>query len=238
MKNWQADLLAAQESVSCEKTLLKQIELAAIALGFEYYAYGLRVPLPLSNPKMVILNNYPLAWQQRYMEQGYLRKDATVQHGRSSQTPIVWSNQIFASATDLWDEAQSFGLRHGWAQSSCAANGVGGMLTLARSRGVITAKELHSKELKMRWLVQTSHNALARILSPKLGMGGGKLNLTQREMEVLKWTADGKTASEISEILALSENTVNFHIKNAVAKMGASNKTAAVVRAAMLGFLN
>jgi len=62
--------------------------------------------------------------------------------------------------------------------------------------------------------------------------------LTAREVEVLKWTADGKTSGEVSEILCVSENTVNFHVKNAVAKLRTANKTAAVVKAAMLGLLN
>ena len=55
---------------------------------------------------------------------------------------------------------------------------------------------------------------------------------------MLKWTADGKTSSDIAQILAISVDTVNFHVRNATAKLGAANKTAAVVRAAMLGWLN
>lgn len=62
-------------------------------------------------------------------------------------------------------------------------------------------------------------------------------NLTEREIEVLRWTADGKTSADISAILTISDNTVNFHIKNAVAKLGVANKTAAVVKAALLGYL-
>jgi LuxR family quorum-sensing system transcriptional regulator SolR len=62
-------------------------------------------------------------------------------------------------------------------------------------------------------------------------------NLTSREIEVLKWTADGKTSADISSLLDVSENTVNFHVKNAVFKLRANNKTAATVRAAMLGLL-
>ena len=62
--------------------------------------------------------------------------------------------------------------------------------------------------------------------------------LTGRETEVLKWTADGKTAGEISDVLGLSENTIAFHMKNAINKLGAANKTAAVIQAAMLGLLN
>lgn len=49
--------------------------------------------------------------------------------------------------------------------------------------------------------------------------------------------ADGKTSGEAATILALSERTVNFHVSNAMTKLGAVNKTAAVVKAAVLGLL-
>jgi DNA-binding CsgD family transcriptional regulator len=61
--------------------------------------------------------------------------------------------------------------------------------------------------------------------------------LTAREVEVLKWTGDGKSSQDIADILILSRNTVEYHVKNAVHKLGVANKTAAVVRAALLGFL-
>ena len=55
---------------------------------------------------------------------------------------------------------------------------------------------------------------------------------------MLRWTGDGKTSSDIADILTISDNTVNFHIKNAIKKMGANNKTAAAVKAALSGLLN
>ena len=61
---------------------------------------------------------------------------------------------------------------------------------------------------------------------------------TDREIEVLRWTADGKTASEIADILNISERTANFHIANVITKLNAPNKTAAVIRAGMLGMLS
>jgi len=50
--------------LQCEHAVFKKIEAAAQALGFEHCAYGLRVPLPLSSPKTIILNNYPVAWRK------------------------------------------------------------------------------------------------------------------------------------------------------------------------------
>ncbi|AAY39308.1 MULTISPECIES: helix-turn-helix domain-containing protein [Pseudomonas] len=60
-------------------------------------------------------------------------------------------------------------------------------------------------------------------------------NLTQREIEVLKWSAEGKTAGDIAMILCLKERTIHFHIASAIQKMGVCNKTAAAVQAALSG---
>jgi LuxR family transcriptional regulator len=60
-------------------------------------------------------------------------------------------------------------------------------------------------------------------------------NLTRREIEILKWSAEGKTAGDIAIILCLKERTIHFHIASAIQKMGVCNKTAAVVQAALRG---
>jgi DNA-binding CsgD family transcriptional regulator len=59
--------------------------------------------------------------------------------------------------------------------------------------------------------------------------------LTLREVEVLKWSAEGKTAAEVAIILDLKLRTVNFHIGSAIRKIGVNNKTSAVVHAALQG---
>lgn len=52
--------------------------------------------------------------------------------------------------------------------------------------------------------------------------------LSARELNVLRWLKSGKTSWEISKILMISENTVNFHIKNIKRKLNASNRQHAV----------
>ena len=237
MNTWQGDLLGMADTARTVDEVFGKITLASRALGFEFCAYGLRLPTPISNPRTMMLSNYPLAWQTRYASQGYLTVDPTVAHGRHSQSPLVWTENVFATTPDLWDESQSFGLRFGWAQSSLDAVGVGGMLSLARSSGALSKAELASEEVKMRWLVNISHLALSRLFVSEL-VKESQPDLTSREVEVLKWTADGKSSSEIADLLCISENTVNFHIKNSVVKLRTANRTAAVVRAAMLGLLN
>lgn len=173
----------------------------------------------------------------RYQDEGYLLLDPTVKHGRTTQTPVVWTDSLFNETPDLWREAQDFGLRYGWAQSCLNANSVGGMLTVSRTQDPISRSELDDLEPKLKWLVSATHLSLSKILISKLS-GNHQAELTARELEVLKWTADGKSAAEISEILGISKHAVDFHIKNAVLKLQTSNKTSAVVRAATLGLLN
>lgn len=66
---------------------------------------------------------------------------------------------------------------------------------------------------------------------------GRPLQLSPRETEVLKWTACGKTSGEISDLLSITEDTVNAHIKNACLKLDASNKTHATAIALMHGVI-
>lgn len=55
--------------------------------------------------------------------------------------------------------------------------------------------------------------------------------LSEREVEVLTWSARGKTSDETAAILGLSKRTVDFHMDNARAKLGVANRTQAVVKA-------
>lgn len=153
-----------------------------------------------------------------------------------SLLPVIWADNLFAPTRELWEEARSFGLNVGWAQSSRSANGVSGLLTLARSDESLSSAELRDKEFKMTWLTQVTHQGMSRLLTAKM-IPEIAAQLSQREIEVLQWTGDGKTSGEISDILNISERTVNFHISNAMIKLNAPNKTAAVVRAMVLGVL-
>ena len=53
------------------------------------------------------------------------------------------------------------------------------------------------------------------------------LDLTVRESQVLLWISNGKTNSEIAEILQMSPRTVNKHLEQIYPKLGVENRTAA-----------
>jgi DNA-binding CsgD family transcriptional regulator len=237
MQTVHENLLTALDRADNEDVVFAALLAEANRLGFEHCAYGLRLATPISNPKVLTLNNYPTAWQSRYQQAGYMAIDPSVRHGQLTRDPLLWGEKVFAATQDFWSEAKEQGLRIGWAQSSLDGFGVGGMLTLSRSSEALTERELRDKESEMRWLVQAAHLSLARLMKPRL-TPQPEVPLTPREIEVLKWSADGKTAAEIGDILSISVPTVNFHIKNVIHKMRAANKTAAVVQALISGLLN
>lgn len=52
--------------------------------------------------------------------------------------------------------------------------------------------------------------------------------LTEREGEILRWVARGKTNQEIASLLFVSPHTVRKHLENAYAKLGVHTRTAAI----------
>lgn len=65
----------------------------------------------------------------------------------------------------------------------------------------------------------------------------GEEDLTSRELDVLRLIRDGYRNKQIADKLAIAETTVNFHIKNLVGKLGANDRTHAVIIALRRGLL-
>lgn len=62
-------------------------------------------------------------------------------------------------------------------------------------------------------------------------------SLTEREQEVLKLLAEGKTNKEIADALIISDRTVQTHLSNIFSKMDVSSRTEAVLVAIRRGWL-
>jgi DNA-binding CsgD family transcriptional regulator len=58
--------------------------------------------------------------------------------------------------------------------------------------------------------------------------------LSARELEVVRWTAQGKTSVEIAQILSLSDHTINAYMNNAMRKLDCVNRTHLVAKAMRL----
>ena len=98
-------------------------------------------------------------------------------------------------------------------------------------RGVLSDDELSSLGMFSTLLIEH----ISRIFSDAKGK---KSLLNAREIEILQWTAEGKTSSEISRITKLSEHTVNHYATIATKKLGCANRTQAVVQLMRMGMFS
>jgi DNA-binding NarL/FixJ family response regulator len=77
-------------------------------------------------------------------------------------------------------------------------------------------------------------NPIAQKLAYRLDLP----DISDRELEVLNLMALGKNNRAISEALAVTESTVKFHVANVLAKLGACDRTHAVVTALKRGIIH
>jgi LuxR family transcriptional regulator, quorum-sensing system regulator SolR len=205
------------------------------ALGFSYCSFRLRLPMPLAEPRLVIMDTYPASWRERFAQQNYRAVDPTIAHAFKSEEFLLWSPEVFKDAGDMWEDCNAHGLNVGWAKPG-RCDGSIGMLSLSRQADALSSVEIAAHAQDMARM----NDMLLATLSCKLVAAyvpESQVRLTLREKEVLRWTADGKTAYEIGRILSLSVATINFHLNKAVAKLDAVNKTQAVVKAVILRLL-
>ena len=208
----------------------------ATLLEFEYWAIGTRFPLPLTRPRVALVTSYPKAWEQRYVDQGYHRIDPSVALCLGQRRPIAWNDQLFEGAEEMWDEAQSFGLKEGCSQSSRDSLGIVSMLTFARSSSPVGDAELRAKGREMNALLELAHKFMLQAMRTQI-LEEFSSPLSSREIEILRWAADGKTGKDIAQILGISLATVRFHTAKSITKLHAPNLQSAIARALMLDVL-
>lgn len=90
------------------------------------------------------------------------------------------------------------------------------------------------EETEMVNLIYDFSNALRRFADSE-GMDSEAPKFRKREIEVIEWTAEGKTSADIAIILGLSEYTVNEYIASAMKKLDAVNRIHLVTKAIRLG---
>jgi len=64
-----------------------------------------------------------------------------------------------------------------------------------------------------------------------------RLNISERELQVLELLASGQSNKEIARRLVVSPNTVKTHVARLFEKLGAQRRTQAILRARELGVI-
>ena len=208
-------------------------------LGFNAFVYALRIPTKLVDAQLVIHQTYPVAWTEHYLEHRYYDVDPVLEYCTTNFTPLTWDRvqrEPGSEAASMMNMAEDFGLRAGVSMPVHSPFGELGILSFAIDQGTRDAQQTALAAVPhVQLLSAYLHEAVRRV--ERLAVSAPEAELTMRELECLRWVADGKSSWAIGQIMSLSERTVNFHIERAMGKLNVCNRQHAVAKAIVSGLL-
>lgn len=86
-------------------------------------------------------------------------------------------------------------------------------------------------------VVNTGQKYIPPSVGAKLAERVGILQLSPRELEVIRLMTTGKSNQEIGAVLQISEGTVKYHVNNILSKLGVSDRIQAVITALKRGIV-
>ncbi|MGJ4860230.1 LuxR family transcriptional regulator [Labrys sp. KB_33_2] len=185
-------------------------------------------------------SNWSEAWQQRYVERDYAMHDPIPNNVGRQINPYYWHEAAEAFkdnsiANRIMAEARSdFGMGDGFCVPIHGLTSVAGLISISTPEKNWILSEEENAAIHMISIY--AYEAIRRLRTTRPSGGGGPV-LSARETECLRWTAEGKTAWEISCILGISEETATKYLKNVAKKLGTRTKAHTVSRAYRLHLL-
>lgn len=186
----------------------------------------------------VMLCEWPQEWLERYVSRNYVDQDPVVTYMKRTPGLVQWQTaadelQVGRSGQKVLGDAGEFKLKDGVAFPLITIEGTIVMVSLGGE-----ALDISPEGLGVVSLTSTYAIGRAMKLIHASAIFEQRPELTAREIECLKWAAEGKSEWEISQILGISEHTSEKHLLNAKRKLGAVNRVHAVAEAIRLGFIS
>jgi DNA-binding CsgD family transcriptional regulator len=194
---------------------------------------------PGAKPEYISIGNTPQQFLEASRNPENAKRDPVHQRLMRQSTPLIYDQDFYVSADagDLWETHAPFGYRTGIA--------VGVHMPGYRRLllGVDREKPLPKDPLKLNRLIADlqllavhAQDAAARLLVSKRDQSA-RPKLAARQLEILKLSMEGKSAWVVGSLLGISENTVNYHMKQLFKQLDVSTKQQAVLKAMELGLI-
>ncbi len=203
---------------------------SAEKLGFSYMIHAPVRSHPDANHHWTA-TTYPAEWQKLYVEKQYLQRNPVRVKTLLSHRPFIWSAleaSLPQQQQDLFHDCRATGMRDG------VVVPVHGPQGMAIAIGFASA---HSDAIQNEVLPLLSLIAHRLYHAQDLLLAENPIKLTPREMGLIALVAEGMDNFNISDVLCISENSVEWHLKNIYRKLEVKNRTAAVVKAIKLGLI-
>ena len=226
--------------------LLHGVSRIAAMVGYDHVAVAY-LQRSLSGSAPTSMTTYPAGWLDECtrLPSQQIVMDPILKHLNTQVHPLIWNEATYDSAkiSGVYEAFAAYGLGSGMTVSVRGPTGGTACVGFTcAARKTPSGSSLIAELGTLQLTASATYNALARIAAEDNAHSGnitlptGKL--TQRELELLRWSRCGKTAWESSTILGISQSTVQFHLKNAIGKLGVASKQQAVLRALELHLID
>lgn len=201
----------------------------AASLGFDGFSY-IVLGGSLAQPRLVEhWTSCAPAWTARYAAHGYHLVDPRVTLTRNRAVPLAWgqgSGSDDPRTRDFLHDAAGHDVRGGVAWSTSDAR-VGRAVVAWDAR---TDAALRASLGTIALLAGVVHEALVGQCTLRVA-AHGDAPLTERERQCVSLVARGMTSADVGVKLGITARTANFHIGNAMTKLGAVSRGEAIARA-------
>ena len=227
-------------TLETEEALARALADVSRDLGFRYFALTHHVDVRQSRAAIRI-HNYPADWAQWFDEQALGGSDPVHRASNVTSVGFTWSQlpaMIALSERDqrVLELARSEGIGEGFTVPAHVPGEAHGSCSFACAAGDPFAEQ----NLSLLQLVGAFAFEAARRMR-RSRFAPGPVQLTDRQREVVKWAASGKSDWEIARILGISKQTVIEHLKHARERYGVGGRTLLAVSALFdgtIGFLD
>ena len=242
---WFSDIVSRIESVTNSDEVYKLLIEISQNLGISYITYGTNVCTSFTYQTIFVLSNNSSEWRNHYEENRLVAHDPRIVRAKRSATPFVWSkiNPETKKEQQVLDDLQTFGIAEGITFPVRNARNDFGFINTAF---IEPQKKMSSRlgyitpymQLLANYIHEKTYSLLAKEhQAENPGTTPLDVRLTDRERECLIWLAEGKTSWEISQILEITESTVNQHLHSAGRKLKSNNRTHTIAKAISLKFI-
>ncbi len=225
------EFVSSLEAASTCSDVMELFRREVAALGFSSYVM-IAVDDRDFTRRLIASGLHP-EWTAIYAEQNWKDADPVRRKVPRAVRPFLWSEAAYdprrePRAQEVMARAAEFHMKEGFCVPIRDGNVIATM-SISGEKPDLGAGVRTAVHVMSIW----TYNRFSAISRPLLP-AAEKL-LTPREREALRWVSAGKSHWDISEILNISARTARFHVVNAVHKLKAANRSAAVVEAVKRG---
>ncbi len=214
--------------------------------GFDSFVYGLSTsPRPDKEAQLYVFTTLPLEWMAIYDRKAYVEVDPRIQLVYDNTMPAIWDQGTVRGKSrrtdEFLDDAAQFGICSGLAFTLHDVNHHGIMIAFNSKRPEIdpVRYEMIQRNLGELLLFGHSFNEMFMRTVVECGLPSRMKGapLSQRERQVLRLLAGGRTTDYVGNQLGITARTVQFHLGSIRAKLDAATREEAVALAVKTGVI-